>query len=173
MTDQPPLSAADAEFATRGHCGDVAAEIAALTGWETVILTGDGEAWTHAAVRTDTGSILDASGVSDGGHILNDDFFYESFQPEELEDGEVWLADYPADLLRTDELTPDAAELAARIARDIVRWAVEQGHGGAPRAPQTAPAAPSAREQGRVARGVPAGGQFAAVERAEAAISLR
>lgn len=170
MTEQPALSADEVEFATRGYCGDVAAEIAEITGWRTVILTGDGQAWTHAAVRTDTGAILDASGASDGDHILNDDAYYDAFDSDELDDGEVWLCDYPAALLRTSDLTPEGEAHAAEIARRIVDWAVEQGHGGAPRARQVAV---GAREQNRVARGVPAGGQFVAVERAEATISLR
>lgn len=169
MSDQPALSTDDVEFATRGHCGDVAAEIAALTGWQTVILTGDGQAWTHAAVRTDTGAIIDASGASDGSHILNDDVYYGAFAPDELDDGEVWLAEHPAEQLRTGDLTAAGNALAARIARDIVAWAVDHGHS----ARRAREARVGAREQGRVARGVPAGGQFVGVDRAEAAVVLR
>ena len=122
-----PLGEDDIDYATRGACGLVAMQLSEATGWPVVVLTtSDHQLWVHAAVRTPSGMVIDASGASAGGqHILDDDVFYGSFEEDELalSDGEVWLADVPAGVAIEDR-TEDRAD---RIAGQLQAWAIKQG----------------------------------------------
>lgn len=130
------LGSEDVAFGRDGACGDIAAELHTLTGWQVVILTpddGENDAWVHAAVRTPSGDVLDATGVSPGGqHLLDDDGFYEAFTADELAaaDGEVTLVDVPAARVDTRQFATDP-ERIARIARELHTWAIEHGLAGA------------------------------------------
>lgn len=131
--DPAPLDASDMEFATEGACGLVAGALHRLTGWELRILCTDGEGWVHACVITDRGQYIDATGASTGRHIIDDQKYYDAFEPEDVEDAEPDL--HPSDLewveFFHDKDSPETRARANRIAATLAEWAVERGHGSA------------------------------------------
>lgn len=124
---ESPLSEADVDRYIGGDCNHLAVALRERLGdeWEPVILTADGHGWTHCALRHPDGRVVDASGLSDGDHILNDDRFVGAFSDEELEDADdIWLDTMPDDeqkFIYSDFENADKAD-AYRVADELTAW---------------------------------------------------
>lgn len=124
---ESPLSEEDVARYTGGDCNHLAVALQERLGdgWKPVILTVDGHGWTHVAVQDSTGRVLDATGISDGDHILYDERYTDAFTEEELETAdEVWLAPMPDGeqaFIRQGFENADKAD-AYRVADELVAW---------------------------------------------------
>lgn len=123
---ESPLSEEDINRFTGGDCNHLAQRLYERLGWEPVIITTDGTGWTHVGVRSPEGTVLDASGISDGSHILNDDRYYDAFSDEELEDADdVVLAPMPEGeraFIAEEYAAFEDRETVERVADELITW---------------------------------------------------
>lgn len=123
---ESPLADGDIDRFTGGDCNHLAQRLHERLGWEPVIITTDGTGWTHVGVRSPEGLVLDASGVSDGSHIVNDDRYYDAFSDEELEaSDDAYLTAMPESeraFLADEYAGFEDRETVERVADELIAW---------------------------------------------------
>jgi hypothetical protein len=128
---ESPLDEQDISDFTGGDCNHLAQRLHERLGWEPVIITTDGHGWTHAAVRGPDGHVLDATGISDGDHILNDDRYADAFTDEELEAADdILLTEMPPterEFIATEFQTYSDRDRVERVADQLISWLDDMG----------------------------------------------